>query len=455
MTATNSMLPGAIDGIVCLSPDVWGEVKRPQQLMTRLAARTPVIYVEPAASFASLARHPLRELSGGRARWSRAIGGHADQLAPGVHVVTPLAAVPAHHRGLLAAGGLQEAEERFARRSVEERIRDAIAALGLRSTALWVSEPTALDGLDAFAHTLVYDCVDRWTDFPGPVTDGSWRERVVRDEEALLSAADVVFCSAEGLYASKADVARGKVSMLRNAADVAHFTPAGRARPSDIARLPGPLVGYIGAIAEWVDLELIRDAARLRPGWSFVLVGPAFSGAISGDSSALALLDGVPNVHLTGPRPYHEVPAYLEAFDVAVIPFKLNGLTEDTNPIKLYEYLAAGKPVVSTPLPEASTVDGVLIADTAEAYVAQVQTALADGDPDAVARRCATAACNSWEVRAEEAWAVLAGEAIVQPSELGSAVLDEFARTVATHDGYTDVQLLPAPRQVHSGRWAS
>ena len=455
MTATTSMLPSAIDGIVCLSPDVWGEVKRPQQLMTRLAARRPVIYVEPAASFASLARHPVRELSSGRARWLRAIGGHAEQLAPGVHVVTPLAAVPAHHRGALAVGGLQAAEERFARNSLEQRVRDAIAKLGLRAPALWVSEPTALDGLDAFAHTLVYDCVDRWTDFPGPVTDGSWRERVVRDEERLLSAADVVFCSADGLYASKADVAQGKVSLLRNAADVAHFAPAERSKPRDIASLPGPVVGYIGAIAEWVDLALVRDAARLRPGWSFVLVGPAFSGAISGDSSELALLDGVGNVHLMGPRPYEDVPAYLEAFDAAIIPFKLNGLTEDTNPIKLYEYLAAGKPVISTPLPEAMSVDGVLIADTAEALVAQVQAALSETDPDAVERRCATAARNSWEVRAQDAWAVLSGEAVVRPSELGSALVDEFAQTAGTHDGYTDVQVLPAPRQLRTGRWAS
>jgi glycosyltransferase involved in cell wall biosynthesis len=455
MMATTSMLPAAIDGIVCLSPDMWGEVKRPQQLMTRLAARAPVIYVEPAASFASLARHPFRELTAGKDRWLRAVGGHAEELAPGVHVVTPLAAVPAHHRGAISVGGLQAAEERFARSSLEIRVRDAIASLGLQAPALWVSEPTALDGLDVFAHTLVYDCVDRWTDFPGPVTDSAWRDRVVRDEAWLLSAADVVFCSADGLYASKAGVARGKVSVLRNAADVAHFAPADRPTPADVASLPGPVVGYIGAIAEWVDLALVRDAARLRPAWSFALVGPAFSGAISGDSRELALIQGVPNVHLMGPRAYEDVPAYLEAFDAAIIPFKLNGLTEDTNPIKLYEYLAAGKPVISTPLPEASTVDGVRIAETAEAFVAQIQAALSESDPGASARRCATAARNSWEVRADDAWAVLSGEAVIQPSELGSALLEELVRTVGTHDGYADVQRLPAPRQVHSGRWAT
>jgi glycosyltransferase involved in cell wall biosynthesis len=458
MTHPTPILPDTIDGIVCLSPDVWGEVKRPQQLMTRLAERAPVVYVEPAASFASLVRHPARELSSGRARWSRALSGRPEELAPGVHVVTPLAAVPPHHRGALGARGLQAAEERFARHSLEQRVRDAILGLGLTAPALWVSEPLSLDGLDGLCTTLVYDCVDRWTDFPGPTTDDAWRNRVVSAERHLLADADVVFCSADGLYAAKAEQAVGRVSMLRNAADVGHFAPAGRAVPRDLASLPGPVVGYIGAIAEWVDLALVRDIARLRPGWSVVLVGPAFSGAISGDSAGLALLEGVPNVHLLGARPYEDVPAYLEAFDVSIIPFKLNGLTEDTNPIKLYEYLAAGKPVVSTPLPEAAAVDGVLIAETAEAFVAAVHSALADSDPAAVERRRSIAEENSWEVRARDAWGVLCGEAVTGPTDLVEFPVDELAavqvpRAEAETADSPAVQLLPAPRQV--GRWSA
>jgi glycosyltransferase involved in cell wall biosynthesis len=186
-----------------------------------------------------------------------------------------------------------------------------------------------------------------------------------------------------------------------------------------------------------------------------VLVGPAFQGAISGDSADLAVLDGVPNVHLLGARPYDEVPAYLEAFDAAIIPFKLNGLTEDTNPIKLYEYLAAGKPVISTPLPEAIGIDTVRIADTADAFVSQVQAALSDADPLVVHRRCAAAARNSWEVRASEAWGALTGDVVVRPSELGSAFAAEVAQIPGADDSFSEVQVLPAPKPLSTGRWAT
>jgi glycosyltransferase involved in cell wall biosynthesis len=157
-----------------------------------------------------------------------------------------------------------------------------------------------------------------------------------------------------------------------------------------------------------VDVSLVRDIARLRPDWSFVLVGPQYSGAISGSDAGIDSLAETPNVHLLGPRPYPDVPAYLEAFDVATIPFKISGLTEDTNPIKLYEYLAAGVPVVSTPLPEVLAVPGVRVAQSPEDFVTQIGAALQErDDPQLRAARMAVAAENSWQKRAGYAWETL------------------------------------------------
>ena len=108
-----------------------------------------------------------------------------------------------------------------------------------------------------------------------------------------------------------------------------------------------PIAGYYGALARWFDYELLRETARLRPDWSFVLIGPDHDGSL-----ARSKLDRLPNVHWLGPRPYLALPGYLHRFDVATIPFAINDITLATSPLKLYEYFAAGRPVISTPMPE-------------------------------------------------------------------------------------------------------
>ncbi|MEG3072228.1 MAG: glycosyltransferase [Candidatus Syntrophopropionicum ammoniitolerans] len=114
--------------------------------------------------------------------------------------------------------------------------------------------------------------------------------------------------------------------------------------PPELQTLQGPVVGYVGAISAWFDQEMLAAAAHAHPEWSFVLVGPV--------DTDVSLLDSLPNVRLTGHKPYSVLPAYLKGFDVTVIPFKINALTTGVNPVKLYEYLAAGRPIVSSDLPE-------------------------------------------------------------------------------------------------------
>ena len=137
----------------------------------------------------------------------------------------------------------------------------------------------------------------------------------------------------------------------RSTADVEFFS---KKLPASNVENSRPTVGYIGAIAEWFDVELVAHAARNRPAWNFVLIGS--SAGI--DSSRLRRFA---NIKMLGELPYNALPDYVHSFDICIIPFKLTNLIMHTNPVKVYEYLSAGKPVVATPLPELQLLEGGLV----------------------------------------------------------------------------------------------
>ena len=400
-----------VDGIICFGGDRWGDVKRPSQLMLQLSRRVPVVYAEPYLSATSVLKNWRTAFSPhSSARLVRALSGTTDQAAPDLHLTSTMVAIPPNRLShVVTAKALEAMSARYHRAAARRAYRVA-EQLGISSPVLWVSYPLPLTEPIGGGGPVVYDCMDRWSDFPDALADENYRRVIVDAEQRLLERADLVFCSAAGLFESKSKTAKGEVMLLRNGADVAHFLPGNRVAPQDIASLPRPILGYIGAMADWVDFELLRSVAVARPEWSLVFIGPLFDGKSSGDADSLRLIASLPNVHLLGSRPYDELPPYLEAFDVAVIPFKLNGLTEDTDPIKVYEYLAAGVPVVSTPLREVQRLPEVRLASGPEEFVRECEAALSErSDADLVARRTEVARCNSWETRAEAAWQSIVG----------------------------------------------
>jgi glycosyltransferase involved in cell wall biosynthesis len=156
---------------------------------------------------------------------------------------------------------------------------------------------------------------------------------------------------------------------------------------ADIAAIPRPRLGFFGLIRDWVDLDLLAAVARRRPDWHFVLIGDS-----AHDLSAYRPLA---NMHFLGRKPYAELPAYCRQFDLGLVPFKINELTDAVNPIKLREYLAAGLPVISTPLPEARLCEPwVEVVSGASEFEAAVERSLAGGDD----RRAARSAAMSSEV---------------------------------------------------------
>lgn len=286
-----------------------------------------------------------------------------------------------------ADGDVAHAHHTFWRMVDELRLRCPI--LLVQSPAWW---PLVSWIRERAEFPLVYDCLDEHT---------GWNERSAAAlrawEEELAREADLVLASAQSLADRLAAVARDVV-LVPNGCDAAHFAPA--STPNGALRPPlvGPIIGYYGAVsAGWFDTDLVLTLAESRPEWNVVVVGPV-------DPETQALLDGTPNVLQLGEIPYAELPRYCADFDVAVIPFLVNDLTAATDPVKLYEYFAAGKPVVTTPLPELYPLQGLLrIADSAAAFEHAVAAYLADpGDADA---RRAVAADASWERRVDRFYA--------------------------------------------------
>jgi hypothetical protein len=273
--------------------------------------------------------------------------------------------------------------------------------------------------------TIIYD----WIDDLDVFTD--YDPRLVRcNHERALAEADVLLSVARTLHA-RATVHRTDALYVPNAVDGEHFAAEGGTDPDDptvfrLRREGKPIAGYYGALARWFDYELLEDTARRRPDWNFLLIGPDYDGSLPRSS-----LLGCPNVAWIGPRPYSSLPGYLRVFDVATIPFRLNPITMATSPLKLYEYFAGVRPVVTTAMPECAAHREVDVVATAEEFAAALDVARRKGrDPALRARLGALAAANSWGERVRQIESALAartapGEAAVcrQPRSLaGSAI---------------------------------
>jgi GT2 family glycosyltransferase/2-polyprenyl-3-methyl-5-hydroxy-6-metoxy-1,4-benzoquinol methylase/glycosyltransferase involved in cell wall biosynthesis len=231
---------------------------------------------------------------------------------------------------------------------------------------------------------IVYDCMD---DHGGFSTNG---EAVLREEQRLLANADLTVVSSAALQ-EKARKTSRRVTLIRNAADYQHFA---QTQPV-LSRESNTVIGYYGAIADWFDSDLVADLAELHPDWEFRLVGNTFS-------ADLHRLGKKPNVVLLGEKPYAELPSVLSQWHACIIPFKRIPLTEATNPVKIYEMLSAGMPVVAVDLPELRPIaEAKLIAtgNNAREFSARLQTLLERQSRREVSRRQAFARENTWAER--------------------------------------------------------
>ena len=258
-------------------------------------------------------------------------------------------------------------------------IRHAISVVGF---PFWT--PLALSLREHFGWPVVYDCMDRWYGVHPQ------SHSVLGQETLLLRTADLIVVTAQ-LLAENAQIYNTNVHLIPNGADVEHFS---QAFPGDDGLESGtsPIIGYIGNLAPWFDVELVHTIACRRPEWRFVLIGSGIA-----DVRCLARL---PNVRLVGEIAYSDLPRYLREFQVCIIPFKLLPVTAATDPVKLYEYWAAGKPVVATNLPELRSYQNVIyLARNASEFEQCIERAISEDTIAQRRRRRELAQTHSWENR--------------------------------------------------------
>jgi GT2 family glycosyltransferase/glycosyltransferase involved in cell wall biosynthesis len=246
--------------------------------------------------------------------------------------------------------------------------------------------PLALKMRSKYGWKVVYDCMDHHQGFT------TNEEAMLSLEEKLARESDLILATSQILLE---EISRHNPNCLLVPNGVAfdHFRYPTLSRPAEVFFMEKPIIGYYGAIADWFDSELVRELALARPEWNFVLIGSTLY-------ADLEPLQGLPNVVFLGEKPYEELPPYLHAFDAAIIPFKKTPLTEATNPVKLFEYLSAGKPVVATRLEELGRyADFARLASTAEEWLASLENALVDSSPGRVKERVEFARRNTWAER--------------------------------------------------------
>lgn len=369
----------------------WSFVyQRPQHLLSRLAGRWRVIVVEEPVHCDGPAWLEVRE------------------MAPLLQVLVPHTPVhaPGFHDDQLAA--LQTLLE--ARFDAEHQ----------RVDVAWLYTPMALPLVDTVKPAcVVYDCMDELSAFKD--APRQLRQR----ESALLKRAAVVLTGGPSLYEAKRGL-HEQVVCLPSAVDSAHFDPtrlqAGNPEAAEAARLqgalPAPRLGYFGVIDERLDVGVVAAVADAHPDWSIVMAGPVVK--IAEDS-----LPRRPNLHWLGMQPYERLPYLLAGWDVALMPFALNESTRFISPTKTLEYMAGGKPVVSTPIADVMALygDTVSVASGTQAFVRACEALLAESADSMAQHRDAMArsvARFSWDRSADKVHALL-DEAlrVARPESMG------------------------------------
>lgn len=272
------------------------------------------------------------------------------------------------------------------------QVRRALRRLAIRNPVVLAGGAHALPMLDSLApRLLAYHCSDDYT------RQDNFPASFATLERDFAERCDLVITTSEELRRAKAHLHRN-VHAVPNGADVEHFArtqDAGTQIAPELGGLPRPVIGYVGSVFEWIDQDMIAHAAATRPSWTFAFVGP-----IGTDVQRLRAL---PNIRFLGPRPYASLPRYLKGFDVATVPFVFHDVTLRASPVKFYEYLASGVPVVATRLPDFEPLGHLVqLVSTPEEFVAGVERALVTETPAARAARMKEATRHSWTVRFNE-----------------------------------------------------
>jgi glycosyltransferase involved in cell wall biosynthesis len=378
------MLEG--QNIICFAKDWTEDPTSNNHVMRMLARRNRVLWLNSISM-----RTP--NLASGRdlakiARKLRSFARGPVQVEPGLWVYTPIVLPLPHSR---AAAAINRVILRASLRLLRRK-------LGMDRYQLWTFVPNALPYLGMPGESLVvYYCIDEWSHFS--YLDGA---RMADTEQRLCKRADVVLATANLLWERRRPL-NPETHLALHGVDHRHFAAALAPETPVAEELAGagPVVGFFGLIHEWIDLGLVAALAERRPDWTIALIGKA--------SVNVSALRRYPNVKLLGRKPYEQLPRYCKAMSVGIIPFAVNELTRNVNPIKLREYLSAGLPVVSTALPEVEAYAGACrIARTPDEFVAACDEVIRTDTPALRHRRSEAMAKETWEAKVNDIGGIVA-----------------------------------------------
>jgi len=291
-------------------------------------------------------------------------------------------------------------------------LQRTLKKLGMQTPVLYIWHPSMLDLVGRFNESLiVYHVYDEYASFTEQ-TDGEV-DLIKRQETELLQKADIVFAASEEILERKR-ATNQNTYLVRNAVDYDLFSRAvdpDMTVPEDLKSISRPIIGCVATQTAYMDLKLIRDVFTIRSDWSFVFVGVELKSKETANDELLAL-QKMPNVHFIGRRKIAEIPGYLKGFDVCAIPWLLNDVTlVSSSPLKLYEYFAAGKPIVCKPLPLlAHLKDTLYFATTSDEWITAIEKALQSNSHNEIEKRQALARENTWDQRTEFIALKIAGE---------------------------------------------
>jgi len=366
-------------GIIALVVDNWqGLVTVRHHVLRRLAQRFPVEWVEPALNWREFVR-PSQPAFFARDRWS--------EPSPSLEVLAAGFRHPVLHRPRWAANASTRSRLALARRRLLQR--------GAQRIALYIWRDEFAEALDLVPHDFsCYHIDDEYSfsdlDLPNSAA-----------EIDLIRRVDQVIVHSRTLFEKKAGL-NPNTALVPNGADYSLFATPRPPASAELASIPHPRIGYTGVVKKQLDLGLLVRLAMARPQWSFVLVGPVLN--VDGKHEELATLGRLPNVHLLGHQPQSEMPGYVQHFDVCLLPYDLTGYTRYIFPLKLHEYLAAGRPTVSSPVDAVRDfADVVSLANTDAEWLAAIEAGLERReDPTLIEARRAVARAYDWDLLVEK-----------------------------------------------------
>lgn len=365
-----------------------------QHIMSRLADHFAVLYVEPRMWLVPAATRFLKR------RWRPAV--HGERL----FVVAQWNVLPGSrewrwvsrlNHAINRWHVVREACQLGFIENVKRKAKNEKHTAQNAKLVVWIYDTEAAEYLDSFPDaTVVYDCVD---DHAAQAGVDRNTQRVTEEEAMIIRRADLVTVTSQRLYELKRGL-NPNVRLVLNAGDTAAYERTTSDTPVELSSLPRPIIGTVGTLDAYkFDFKLLREVAVMRPAWQFVLIGEPMIDARPARQRSLSKLSASPNVHLLGPRHWQNVPQYVAAFDVCMIPYRNSRYNAASFPLKFWEFMASGKPIVASGVPELKAYsDYISYTNNANEFMAAIEQALREGSAAGSARQ-ALAREHSWEKR--------------------------------------------------------